>query len=80
MDKIEVEKLNSLNPSSRAFLIIQDKRAIASELSIGGLPGLVSILSANSLARNLYIQIVKESGAENLELWLSKLYQELDRI
>lgn len=78
IDETETAKLDSLNPAARTFIINQDGRSIASELSIGGLQGLTQILSAPKYVRDLYVQLVKEIGVENLENWVKELYEKLD--
>ncbi len=74
----EIAKLNSLNPAARTFIINQDGRSVASELSIAGLQGLTQILSAPKYVRDMYVELVKKIGPENLENWVTELYDKLD--
>jgi len=76
----EVKKLESLTVSSRMFLIQQDGKTIASELSIGGLPGLTRILSSGIPELEIYKQVVSQYSNEKLENWVGPLYDELANI
>ena len=78
IDEAEAAKLHSLSPAARSFIVNQDGRSIASELSIGGLQGLTQILSAPKYVRDIYVELVKEIGVENLENWVRALYEKLD--
>jgi type IV secretion system protein VirB4 len=74
---LEINKLLSFSISSRMFLIKQDNECIIVELSIGGLKGLVRILSAHTLELEIFEKIKTEypGHAEN---WISHLYASLD--
>lgn len=80
LDKIEFEKLSSLSISSRMFLIKQNNKTIAVELSIGGLQGVLRILSSGKNEIKAYEEIIREIDKENVEEWVSLLYEELSNI
>ncbi len=80
LTKEEVKKLESLNLSSRMFLIKQDGKTIASELSIGGLPGLTRFLSAGKTEMELYKQVVSQYSSDKPENWVGPFYDELSNI
>jgi type IV secretion system protein VirB4 len=70
----ELYKLYDLIVSSRTFLIKQDEKTIASELSIGGLPGIMRILSAREEEIKIYQKIIKEYGDKKPEDWVEHFY------
>ena len=76
----EVKKLEALNLSSRMFLIKQDGSTIASELSIGGVPGLVRFLSSGLSEIEIYKKVIDQYSATKLEDWVGPLYDELSNI
>lgn len=77
LSKVEMSKLFSLSPNVRGFLINQDGKSIASELSIGGLPGMTRILSSTKIERDEYRKLISEVG-ENIADWVAPLYDKFD--
>jgi type IV secretion system protein VirB4 len=80
LDDNEFRKLSGLTVTSRMFLIKQDGKAIASELSIGGLRGLTRLFCSGQLERNIYLEVIKQFGDENPEDWVQGLYEEFENI
>ena len=80
LEPIELRKLSNMTVSSRMFLIRQDKKTIASELSIGGLPALMRILCSGDREIDIYKEVVKEFGDKKPEDWVEALYSELENI
>ena len=80
LDKNELHKLSGLDISSRMFLIKQDGKSIASELSIGGFLGLTRLLCSGESERDIYLEITKEYGDENPEDWVQQLYEKFENI
>lgn len=80
LTNIELKKLESLNIASRMFLIKQDNKVIAAELSIGGLPGITRFLSSGKSEVEIYNKLIAESGGEAPEKWFPKMYDELENI
>lgn len=76
----EVRKLETLTVASRMFLIQQDGKTIASELSIGGLPGLTRILSSGVSEIEIYKKVISQNSPDKLENWVGPLYDELASI
>ncbi len=76
----EVRKLEVLTINTRMFLIKQDERVIAAELSIGGLQGLTRFLSSGKLEIEIYEKIVEQYSSEKPEDWVGPLYDELENI
>lgn len=77
LSKVEMNKLFELVPTARSFLINQDDKTLASELSIGGLPGIVRMLSSRKSERDDYRKFISELG-EDVSDWVSPLYEKLD--
>lgn len=73
IDTAEHNKLLSLVPLSRRFLIKYDEQSIIAELSIGVMVSIVKILSAGSVEINIFDRIRSEHP--KLESWLEQLYQ-----
>ena len=80
LEPAELRKLSAMTVSSRMFLIRQDKKTIASELSIGGLPALMRILCSGEREQEIYKEVVKEFGDTKPEDWVEALYTELENI
>ena len=80
LEPAELRKLSAMTVSSRMFLIRQDKKTIASELSIGGLPALMRILCSGEREQEIYKEVVKEFGDAKPEDWVEALYTELENI
>ena len=78
LDQAELKKLSKLSVSSRMFLIKQDGKTIASELSIGGLPGLTRLFCSGRDEREIYKEVVKEFGDEAPDNWVQEFYEELE--
>ena len=79
LDLEELKKLSKLDVSSRMFLIKQDGKTIASELSIGGLPALTRILSSGKMEREIYKEIIQKVGRAP-EDWVPIIYDEFENI
>jgi len=75
----ELKKLSKFTVSSRMFLIKQDGKAIVSELSIGGLPGLTRILSSGKTEREIYKETIKKVGKSPAD-WVSSIYDEFENV
>lgn len=80
LEPVELRKLSNMTVSSRMFLIRQDKKTIASELSIGGMPALMRILCSGDREIEIYKEVVKEFGDKKPEDWVEALYAELENI
>lgn len=80
LDTNELHKLAGLTVTSRMFLIKQDGKSIASELSIGGLPGFTRLFCSGKAEREIYLEIIKEYGHEKPENWVQQLYEEFENI
>ena len=74
LETAELKKLTELSGAARAFIIKQDGKAIASELSIGGLQGFVKILCSTKAERDMYLEVVKEYGENKPEDWVEHFY------
>lgn len=77
LGKEELNKLSQLVPAMHSFLIKQDGKTIAAELSIGGLVALSRILSSGTREKELKLKIISEVGNEP-DKWVPLLYDELD--
>jgi type IV secretory pathway VirB4 component len=62
------------------FLIKQDGRVIAAELSIGGLQGLTRFLSSGNLEIEAYTKIIEQYSSEKPEDWVGPLYDTLENV
>ena len=80
LDSTVLKNLARLTVSSRMFLIQQDNKTIASELSIGGLPGLTRILCSGKSEHIIYKEVIKEFGDKKSEDWVQAFYDELENI
>ncbi len=80
LTKEEIKKLESLNLSSRMFLIKQDGKTIASELSIGGLPGLTRMLTSGKIEMEIYKKVIAQYSDEKPDNWVGPLYDALDNV
>jgi len=80
LDTNELKKLAGLTVPSRMFLIKQDDKSIASELSIGGLPGLTRMLCAGKSERESYIEAIKEFGDAKPDDWVQELYEKFENV
>ena len=76
----EVKKLELLTINTRMFLIKQDGRVIAAELSIGGLQGLTRFLSSGNLEIEAYTKIIEQYSSEKPEDWVGPLYDTLENV
>ena len=74
LEGIELKKLSFMNIPSRMFLIKQDKKTIAAELSIGGLPALVKTLCSGEKERAIYKDVVAKHGNNKPEDWVEAFY------
>ena len=80
LDANELKKLAGLTASSRMFLIKQDGKSIASELSIGGLPGLTRMFCSGKSERESYIETIKEFGDAKPDDWVQELYEKFENV
>ncbi len=80
LSPIEIKKLEVLTINTRMFLIKQDAKVIAAELSIGGFQGLTRFLSSGKMEMEAYARIVEQYSSEKPEDWVAPLYDELDNI
>lgn len=71
LTQAEKTKLESFNLLSRLFLMKQNNRTMVLELSLGGLPGIVKILSASAKDLEIYKKVKSEKEQEN---WIIDLY------
>jgi type IV secretion system protein VirB4 len=78
LDLNEFKKLSDLNISSRMFLIKQDGKSIASELSIGGLMGLTRMFCSGKKELDVYLKTLKKFGDKKPDDWVGALYDALD--
>jgi type IV secretory pathway VirB4 component len=62
------------------FLVKQDGKSIASELSIGGLPGLTRLFCSGQQEREIYKEVIKEFGNKKPEDWVQEFYEELENV
>ncbi len=76
----EAKKLATLTINTRMFLIKQDGRIIAAELSIGGLQGMTRFLSSGKLEIEVYEKIIRQYPSNQPEDWVGPLYDELNNI
>ena len=76
----EVRKLDILTINSRMFLIKQDDKVIAAELSIGGFQGLIRFLSSGKSEMKEYTKVIERYSSEKPEDWIAPLYDELENI
>ena len=80
LESVEFKKLSKLTITSRMFLIKQDGKSIASELSIGGLPGLTRLFCSGQQEREIYKEVIKEFGNNKPEDWVQEFYEELENV
>ena len=80
LNPAEAKKLATLTINTRMFLIKQEGRIIAAELSIGGLPGMTRLLSSGKLEIEAYEKIIRQYPSNQLEDWVGPLYEELNNI
>lgn len=77
LKRFEAEKLFAFLISSRMFLIKQDGKSIATELSIGGLVAITKILSCKPEDLEIYKSIL-QSNEVGADVWLKPLYEALE--
>jgi len=80
LESVEFKKLSKLTITSRMFLVKQDGKSIASELSIGGLPGLTRLFCSGQQEREIYKEVIKEFGDKKPEDWVQEFYEELENV
>lgn len=78
LTNVEAEKLSSFDPSARMFMVKDGENSVALELSLGGLPGVLRILSADSHDYELYQQMRSRFNSYETE-WIEVLYAELNK-
>ncbi len=76
LSKAEIERLSSLLISSRMFLIKREGQTVVAELSIGGLTGIVKILSSSDYELEIYQKIVSTNPGHP-ENWINPFYKAL---
>ena len=76
LSEVEVEKLQSVSLNSRLFVIRQDGYPIMVELSLGGVPSLLRVLSCSSADLELAMQLRQQY--EDTTQWLSELKNVLE--
>ncbi len=69
----EAKKIGEFSAISRLFLLKQDERALSLELSLGGLPGILKMLSASERDLALY-KTIKAKEREKPDDWAIELY------
>ncbi len=74
----EFTKLKSLVPSSRLFIVKQDNLSITCELSLGGLVGLIKLLSPEQKIIDDCNKFIGEKGDEDPEKWLIEFYDSIN--
>ena len=74
----EFRKIANMTTSSHMFFIRQDQQTIATELSLGGLNGLIRVLSSGSAERLIYKEVTKTHGSIKPEDWVEVLYERLE--
>lgn len=72
----EYMKLKSLVVASRLFMVKQDALTITCETSLGGLPGIIKMISADKAVLEAFNKIIAEKG-ENVENWLIEFYDSI---
>jgi len=80
LDNIQIKKLASLSINSRMFLIKQDNKVIASELSIAALPGVLRILSSNPEDRQMGNELMDEYAGKSIAEWVESLHKQLSQV
>jgi type IV secretion system protein VirB4 len=74
----ELQTLQSLSIINKMFLIKQNDEAVPLELSLGGLSGILKILSSKKEDVDLMNQIISELGTDNDE-WIKELYTQYNK-
>lgn len=72
---MEEKRVHSFSAMSKLFLMTQDNRSLALELSLGGLPGILKMLSCREKELEIYRKIRAECDPDS-EDWVIKLYDE----
>jgi len=72
----EYAKLKAIVPSSRLFIVKQDNIAIICELSLGGLVGIIKLMSPDQKIIDDCNKIIAEKG-EDPENWLIEFYESI---
>ena len=62
------------------FLIRQDGKSIASELSIGGLSGLIRLFCSGQKEIDIYKEVINEFGNKKPEDWVQEFYEKLENV
>lgn len=75
IDSTCIDKLASIKPDDRMFLVYQDDRTLAIEVDLSYFPGIQKILSAQADEIKLYNQMIKQYGEEKIDNWLKPLYE-----
>ena len=77
LTEMELDTLSKFSLVSRIFLVKQDSKSVAVELSIGGLVGIVRILSAKEGELKIYKEILQQYPGHP-EDWIVPLYKALN--
>ncbi len=77
IDQNDMEKLQNFKAGYYQFILNQDGKTIATELSIGALPGLLKILVSNDYDLAIYKEIMDQKGESAPEEWVEELYEKL---
>jgi type IV secretion system protein VirB4 len=78
LTQLELKKLKTLKPLKRLFMIKQMNNTIVTELSLGGLPGLLKLLSAKEPEIKAALSIIEQKG-QNAEDWLEEVYEKFTK-
>jgi type IV secretion system protein VirB4 len=78
LSPVQIKKLKTLKPNKRLFIIKQLENTIVTELSLGGLPGVLKMLSASEEDIKVVHSIIEQKGS-NPEEWLEEVYEILNK-
>lgn len=78
LTNVEESKLNNIPLSAHAFLIKQAGHSIIAELSIGGLPGILRMLSSDADDLKIF-ETIKSQNPGHPDNWIGELYNAFDR-
>jgi type IV secretion system protein VirB4 len=74
LSRLELKKLKTLKPLKRLFMIKQMNNTIVTELSLGGLPGVLKLLSAKESEVKAAFSIIEQKGPAAGD-WLEEVYE-----
>jgi type IV secretion system protein VirB4 len=78
LSHLELKKLKSLKPLRRLFMIKQLGNTIVAELSLGGIPGVLKLLSAKNEYINIANSLISQKGSK-AEDWLEEVYETFNK-